>query len=102
VLTLVVLSILAGCVFLPSSNAIAFFTRNRSATIEVNGALVQGEMLNGRLPALVTSGITCSSAEGFGDMKPTHLDILLEALYFHLECLEKNGASNSCKGHWIC
>jgi len=33
-----------------------------------------------------------------------HLDILLEALYLHLECLPKNNASASscCRGPWTC
>jgi hypothetical protein len=33
-----------------------------------------------------------------------HLDILLEALYPHLECLLKNNAnaSNCCRGRWTC
>lgn len=51
--TLFVLA-LAACAFLRSYNAVALLTRNRSATIEVNGALVQGEILDGRLTAIVT------------------------------------------------
>jgi hypothetical protein len=51
---LVVLSVLARCVFLRFYNAVALLTRNRSATIEVNGAPVQGEILDGRLTAIVT------------------------------------------------
>jgi hypothetical protein len=54
VVALVVLSILAGCVFLRFYNAVALLTRNRSATIEVSGAPVQGEILDGRLTAIVT------------------------------------------------
>jgi hypothetical protein len=50
---LVVLSVLAGCVFLRFYNAVALLTRNRSATIEVNGAPVQGEILDGRLTVWV-------------------------------------------------
>jgi hypothetical protein len=54
VIALVVLSILAACVFLRSYRAIALLTRNRHATIEVNNALVQGEILEGSLTAIVT------------------------------------------------
>ncbi len=48
------LSILAACAFLRSHRAIALLTRNGNATIEVNSALVQGEMLEGSLTAIVT------------------------------------------------
>jgi hypothetical protein len=51
---LVALSALAACAFLRSYNAVALLTRNKSATIEVNGARVQGEILDGRLTAIVT------------------------------------------------
>jgi hypothetical protein len=51
---LVVLSVLAACAFLRSYNPVALLTRNKSTTIEVNGARVQGEILDGRLTAIVT------------------------------------------------
>ena len=37
-------------------------------------------------------------------LAPAHLDILLEALYPHLECLLKSrkNASSFCKVPWIC
>jgi hypothetical protein len=54
VAALVVLIILGACVFLRSYNAVGLLTRNRGATIEVNGARVQGEILDGRLTAIVT------------------------------------------------
>jgi hypothetical protein len=54
VAALAVLSIFAACVFLRSTNAGAFLVRNRKATVEVNGNLVQGEILDGRLSAIVT------------------------------------------------
>lgn len=54
VAALVALSLLAACGFLRFYNAVALLTRNRSATIEVNGAPVQGEILDGRLTAIVT------------------------------------------------
>jgi hypothetical protein len=54
VAVLMVLSVLATYAFLRSYNAVAFLTRNKNTTIEVNGALVQGEVLEGRLTAIVT------------------------------------------------
>ena len=51
---LVVLSVFAAYAFLRSYNAVAFLIRNRNTTIEVDGAMVQGEILNGRLTAIVT------------------------------------------------
>jgi hypothetical protein len=51
---LVGLSVFAAYAFLRSYNAVAFLTRIRNTTIEVNGAMVQGEILNGRLTAIVT------------------------------------------------
>jgi hypothetical protein len=54
VMTLVALSIFAAYVFLRSTNAVAFLTRNRKAKIEVNGSPVPGEILDGRLTAIVT------------------------------------------------
>jgi hypothetical protein len=52
---LAVLSILGAIAFLRSYNAVSFLTRNRRATIEVNGAPVQGDVLEGRLTAIVTT-----------------------------------------------
>ena len=51
---LVVLSILGACAFLRSTNAVGFLARNGKATIEVNGKQVQGDILDGRLTAIVT------------------------------------------------
>ena len=51
---LAVLSVLAACTFLRSYHAVALLTRNKGKTIEVNGARVQGEILDGRLTAIVT------------------------------------------------
>jgi hypothetical protein len=51
---LVVLTVIATCAFLHSYHAVALLTRNKSTTIEVNGARVQGEILDGRLTAIVT------------------------------------------------
>jgi hypothetical protein len=54
VAALVVLPIFAACLVLRSTNAVAFLVRNRKATVEVNGKLVQGEILDGRLSTIVT------------------------------------------------
>jgi hypothetical protein len=55
VATLVGLSIIfAACLVLRSTNAVALLVRNRKATVEVNGKLVHGEILEGRLSAIVT------------------------------------------------
>jgi hypothetical protein len=55
VATLVTLSIIfASYLVLRSANAVAFLVRNRKATVEVNGKPVQGEILDGRLSAIVT------------------------------------------------
>jgi hypothetical protein len=54
VAALVVLSIFAACLVLRSTNAVAILVRNKKATVEVNGKLVQGEILDGRLSAIVT------------------------------------------------
>jgi hypothetical protein len=51
---LVFLFVVIVCVYLRSSGAVALLTLNRSAMIEVNGAPVPGEMLEGRLTAIVT------------------------------------------------
>jgi hypothetical protein len=48
------LLVVAVCVYLRSSGALALLTINRSAKIEVNGAPVPGEMLEGMLTAIVT------------------------------------------------
>ena len=48
------LSILAAGAYLRSVNAVAFLIRNRNAIIEVNGVRVRGEVLEGRLTAIVT------------------------------------------------
>lgn len=55
VATLVALSIIfAACLVLRSTNAVAFLVRDRKATVEVDGRLVQGEILDGRRSAIVT------------------------------------------------
>ncbi len=43
-------------------------------------------------------------AEPSPELRFTHLDILLEALYLHLGCLPKKNASASscCKAPWTC
>jgi hypothetical protein len=51
---LVALFAFAAFAFLRSYNAVALLTRNKSATIEVDGARVQGEILDGKLTAIVT------------------------------------------------
>ena len=51
---LAVLSILGAIAFLRSFNAVSFLTHNRRATIEVDGTPVQGDLLEGRLTAIVT------------------------------------------------
>ncbi|SRR6266849_3530790 len=48
------LFVVVVCVYLRSSGAVALLTLRRGATIEVNGAPVPGEMLEGRLTAIVT------------------------------------------------
>lgn len=51
---LVLLCILAAGAFLRHFNAVGLLARNRNATIEVNGAPVQGEVLEGWLTTIVT------------------------------------------------
>src|SRR5690349_9943503 len=48
------LFVVIACVYLRSSGAVALLTLNRSAIIEVNGGPVPGEMLEGRVTAIVT------------------------------------------------
>ena len=54
VIALVVLSILGAGAFLRFYNAVSYLTRNRSAKIQVNGKPVDGDVLEGRLTAIVT------------------------------------------------
>jgi hypothetical protein len=54
VVALVVLSILGAGAFLRFYNAVSYLTRNRSATIQVNGKPVDGDVMEGRLTAIVT------------------------------------------------
>src|SRR5882724_10122707 len=51
---LAALSAFAACAFLRSYNAVALLTRDQSARIEVDGARVEGEILDGKLTAIVT------------------------------------------------
>ena len=48
------LSILAAGAYLRSVDAVAFLIRNRKAIIQVNGAAVRGEVLEGTLTAIIT------------------------------------------------
>ena len=47
-------SILAAGAYLRSINAVALLVRNKQAIVEVNGVPVRGEVLEGRLTAIVT------------------------------------------------
>jgi hypothetical protein len=48
------LFVVVAYIYLRSSGAVGLLTLNRSAVIEVNGTRVPGEMLEGRLTAIVT------------------------------------------------
>ena len=54
VVALMVLSILGAGIFLRSYNAVSYLSRNRHSTIQVNGTTVDGDVLEGRLTAIVT------------------------------------------------
>jgi hypothetical protein len=49
-----VLSILCAGALLRSYNAVSYLSRNRHATIQVNGAPVDGDVLVGKLTAIIT------------------------------------------------
>ena len=54
VVAIVVLSILWAGAFLHSYNAVSYLSRNRHSTVQVNGTPVDGDVLEGRLTAIVT------------------------------------------------